>query len=66
MIIIKKAARYEYKCADCKKDYVEQRHLDEPQFFTHCQQCRGIFELVNTTEFEYEQEIPDPIIEVIE
>lgn len=62
MIEIRTGIKYEYTCLGCKRDYVEQRSPDEPQFFTHCQQCRSEFELVSSTEFQYEQEIPDPIV----
>ena len=61
MKIIKQGAKYEYKCTQCGEGYIEQRNLAEAQFYTVCHSCNGTFELVNTTEFEYEQEVPDPV-----
>lgn len=66
MLITKQGAKYEYKCKSCGADYVEQRNIDEAQFFTTCHSCGSEFELVSTTEFTYEQEIADPIVETPE
>jgi hypothetical protein len=64
-IEIKTVIKYEYKCNACANDYIEQRNPGENAFFTKCTVggCNGIFELVNQTEFTYEQEVPDPVIE---
>lgn len=55
----------EYTCDTCGINYLEQRNLGEPQFFTACQKfgCTGEYQLINQTEFTFEQEVPDPIIE---
>ena len=31
--------RYEYNCDACGHDYVEQRSVEDPQFFTVCNKC---------------------------
>lgn len=64
-IEIRNGIKCEYMCNTCGINYLEQRNIDEPQFFTSCQKfgCSGVYELINQTEFTYEQYIPDPIIE---
>jgi hypothetical protein len=40
--------KFEYKCNNCSKDYVEQRGVTEPQFFVDCESCKqGQFIEVN-------------------
>jgi putative FmdB family regulatory protein len=34
--------RYEYKCEACNREYIEQRSVEDPQFFTECE-CGGTF-----------------------
>lgn len=67
-IEIRNGIKYEYICSSCGINYLEQRNINEPQFFTSCQKlgCDGVYELTNQTEFIYEQVIPDPIVEPIE
>lgn len=61
-IEIKTGIIYEYECPVTKYKYTEQRNLGEPQFFK--QSPAGFdYVLVNQTEFTYEQEIPDVIVE---
>lgn len=31
--------RYEYVCPKCSHYYVEQRTVEEPQYFTRCNKC---------------------------
>lgn len=64
-IEIRTGIKCEYSCDTCGIDYLEQRIKGEPQFFTSCQQrgCAGTYQLVNETEFTYEQVVPDPIVE---
>lgn len=61
----KTGIKCDYICDACGITYQEQRNLDENQFFTACQKagCNGTYQLVNETEFTYEQELPPtPII----
>lgn len=65
VIEIKNGIKSEYICNICGVSYIEQRNLNESQFFIKCQNfgCSGDYELVSETEFTYEQYIEDPIIE---
>jgi len=62
---VRTCIKCEYKCNICHIDYIEQRNVNEPQFFTKCQvsNCNGIYILVSQTEYTYEQEIPEPTVE---
>lgn len=62
-IEIRTGIKCEYQCDTCGIGYIEQRNLGESQFVIECQkyQCTGTYQLVNETEFTYEQKIPDPI-----
>jgi hypothetical protein len=63
-IEIKTGIRYEYECPETKYKYIEQRNLGEPQFVT--KSPAGFdYVLINQTEFTYEQEIPDIVVEEI-
>lgn len=68
-IEIRTGIKYEYKCDTCDISYIEQRYPHEPQFFINCQNfnCSGLYTLVSETEFNFEQEVPEPeIIDVEE
>lgn len=41
--------KYFYKCPNCGNDYLEQRDIDDPQFFTTCNSCKQA-EYVEVTE----------------
>lgn len=38
-----KINRYQYKCDQCGKSYIEQRREDEPHYITTCDVCDGSF-----------------------
>jgi hypothetical protein len=65
-IQIKTGIKCKYTCSVCGIDYSEQRDITESQFFTTCQNfgCSGTYELINSEEFTYEVDIPEPIIDV--
>lgn len=62
---IRTGVRCEYVCDTCGIDYIEQRPTTDSQYYVKCQKllCTGTYELVNETEFTYEQEVPDPVVE---
>lgn len=64
----KTGIKCEYRCNVCNIDYSEQRNPGEPQFFVNCQnfQCTGVYELLSETEFTYEQEVYEPVIDAQE
>lgn len=44
--------KYEYKCANCGHEYVEQRNENENQYFVKCQACyKGDFALINKIQY---------------
>lgn len=68
MLQIKTAIKCNYTCSVCSIDYSEQRDIDQAQFFTNCQKagCNGVYQLINSEEYTYEQDISEPIIDVEE
>lgn len=63
-IQIKTAIKFNYICSVCNIDYSEQRDVGQEQFFINCQKagCNGTYELIDSEEYTYEQDIPEPII----
>jgi hypothetical protein len=64
VIEIKTGIRYEYECSITGDLYIEQRNIGEAQFVT-VSAAGGEYVLVSQTEFTYEQEIPDEVVQEI-
>jgi hypothetical protein len=64
-IEIKTVISYNYKCSTCNYVYNEQRNSGQDAFYTKCHSlnCTGNYELINQTEYTYEEEVADPIEE---